>query len=208
MLYLRTHLVSILVILLVSCILLSTEFPDQNNLRINQRFLSVAQKNKNSQTNFSWVAPYHNILSWLYMHKFRIVGFSLAGGIIATQAFIWSLEYAIENQQWSAWNQGYSLEELQSLSDSVMQKELLRDIKRTYPCAKHDYATAFLAFLDALTQEQAEIETFQAITTALIKIPTLFFISYNTRLLAECPNRLAQISYLRNRLINSFIKEN
>lgn len=171
-----------------------------------QRFVAIAQTNENSQSNFSWIPPYNSLFSWIYAHKLRVVALSSILSLLSVQGYIWSLEHTIQNHQWSAWNQEYQLEELQALSDNAIQKELLVDIKKTYPSAKHDYATSFLAFLDALKREETDIELFQSISTTITGLPLLSFVTYNKQLLTQCPRRLAQIRYLRNRLINTFIK--
>lgn len=186
---------------------ISTELGNHHEINQKDRYVAIHQRNDNNQTNFSLViSQYNELMNWMVTHKLVLVGGSFLFCFVGIQGYIWSKQQAIESHRWSNWQKGHTFEQLQSMPDEFFHKELLRDIKQRYPASRHDWATSFLAFLDALAQEEADIEAFEwAISLVqLTRAATIF--SYNRELYGTCVKRREQLHFLRNRLINSFIK--
>lgn len=184
----------------------STHLEEQNTH--NLRVIHLNQINKNNQSNDSVLSmpDYKDIFSWISSHKVAVFSVATVAAFVGMQSYITSLEHSIRSHTWSNWKKEVPTHKLYTLSDVVIQQELLGTIKRKYSYSKDDYADSFLTFLDAIKEEEQQLNGYRHIIAFITWLKLSGFFKYDDKLLEECSVKIDRITYLRDRLINTFIK--
>ncbi len=141
----------------------------------------------------------------LYFYKYRTIISLLAGSYSTITYQFFSLKNSLQEKTcWSLWLCEKSLEELLSIPQKQIGKQLLSVIQQAYIIEQNpaDFVQPLMLFMKAIEQEKIYLERYSLLVDLTDKLYLGKIFLYDKELLKKIPDRLARLAYYKASFIS------